>query len=328
MSRVGAMIRGIGSSLPERVLTNFDLEEMVDTSDEWIRTRTGISERRIAGEGEATSDLAVMASRKALSDAGLSPKDIDLVVVSTVTPDMFFPSTACLVQAALGMEGTPALDLNAACSGLIYGLSVCNAFIATGEYNRILLIGAETLSKIVDWTDRNTCVLFGDGAAAVALQRSENGHGILSTHLGSDGTNPSLLCVPGGGTRMPISQKVIEERSHYIKMEGKETFKKAVRAMVESSLTAIEKAGIAKNEIDWFIPHQANLRIIQAVARELDIPMEKVCVNIDRYGNTSAASIGLALDEAVRDERIKSGDVIVMTAFGGGFTWASCVIRW
>ena len=328
MDKIRAMISGVGSSSPEKVVTNFDLEDKVDTTDEWIRTRTGISERHIAGADEAASDLAIQASHKALESAGISAADIDLIVVATVTPDMFFPSTACLVQAALGIKNIPAFDINAACSGLVYGLSLCNGFIAAGEYNRILLIGSETLSKIVDWTDRNTCVLFGDGAGAVILERAEDGRGILSTNLGSDGTNPDLLCVPAGGSKRPISHKVVDERSHFIKMEGRETFKRAVRAMAESSMTALEKARLTKSDIDWFIPHQANIRIIQTTAKELDIPMEKVCVNIDRFGNTSAASIGLALDEAYREERIKRGDVIVMSAFGGGFTWASCVMRW
>ncbi|MCL5038325.1 MAG: ketoacyl-ACP synthase III [Firmicutes bacterium] len=321
-------IVGVGAALPEKVLTNFDLEKMVDTSDEWIRTRTGIKERRIADEKTATSDLAVAAARQALERAGVKGEDVDLILVATVTPDMVFPSTANLVQAGIGAGRAAAMDLEAGCSGFIYALAVGSQFVASGVYETVLVIGAETLSKITDWTDRNTCVLFGDGAGAAVLRPVPPGKGVLSLHLGADGNGRDLLKMPAGGSRRPASLETVQEHLHFIQMNGTEVFKFAVRVMGEASVKALEMAGLGTADVDFLVPHQANLRIIDAAVKRLALSPDKVVVNLDRYGNMSAASIPVALEEAWSQGRIKDGDVVVMVAFGAGLTWAAAVLRW
>ncbi|MBI3989401.1 MAG: ketoacyl-ACP synthase III [candidate division NC10 bacterium] len=322
-------VAGTGSYVPERCLTNFDLERMVDTSDEWIRTRTGIIERHIAREDEATSDLTLKAAWKAMEAAGVGPLDLDLILVGTVTPTMPFPSTACFLQDALQAKNAAAMDISAACSGFIYGLSVADAMLRSGSFRTVLLTGAETLSKITDWTDRNTCILFGDGAGTVVLQKTTGEARILSTHLYADGSRWQELMMPGGGSRHPISVEIIHQNLHKIKMpNGNEVFKMAVRAMEEAAITALKVNGYDVSDVDLFIPHQANARIVHAVAQRLSLPIEKVYVNIDRYGNTSSASIPIALDEAVRNGSLKRGDLVLLGAFGGGLTWGSALIRW
>jgi 3-oxoacyl-[acyl-carrier-protein] synthase III len=327
MNKYGVSILGTGSYLPEKVLTNADLEKMVQTNDEWIVTRTGIKERRIADEKTATSDLAVKAAQRALDEAGLKAEDLDLIIVATITPDMMFPSTACFVQKALKVSGAPCFDLAAACSGFIYGLSIAQNFIRTGTYSRVLIIGADTLSKITDWSDRNSCVLFGDGAGAIILGRSETDDQLLSVYLGADGSYDELLFMPGGGSRNPTTAKTVEDKMHFIKLAGKETFRVAVTKMSEAARKALELAGKQASDLALFIPHQANKRIIDAVAKQLDFPTEKVCVNIDRYANVSAATTIIALDEARKQNKLKKGDLVELVAFGGGFTWASAVLR-
>ncbi len=323
-------IAGTGAYAPETVITNAELERLVDTSDEWIVTRTGISERRRSRDDEATSDLAEAASRQALQAAGVDPADLDQILVATVTPDMFFPSTACILQDRLGARRAGAMDVSAACSGFIYALAVADGFLRGGSSRRILLVGAETLTKVIDWTDRNTCVLFGDGAGAVVLTGTDEGESrILTTHLFADGGRGRQLMMPGGGSRHPISQAVLDGNLHKVKMDsGNEVFKVAVRAMEDAAIVALKAVGLDVQDVDLFIPHQANLRIINAVGQRLGIPEEKVVVNIQRYGNTSAASIPLALDEAVRAGRVRRGDVLLLCAFGGGLTWGSALIRW
>lgn len=322
-------IVGTGSYAPQRVLTNFDLEKLVETSDEWIRTRTGISERRVATEAEATSDLAYQASRRALEEAGVDPADLDMILVATITPDMFFPSTACILQDRLRAERAAAMDISAACSGFVYGLAVADGLLRLGSMRTVLLVGAETLTKIVNWKDRNTCVLFGDGAGAVILRAGEGERGILSTHLFADGARGSQLMMPGGGSRHPLSQRVLDEGLCAIQMaNGNEVFKGAVRAMEEAALTALKQNNFDLEDLDLLVPHQANLRIINAVSQRLGLSEAKVCVNVQRFGNTSAASIPLALDEAVRAGRVKEGNLVLLCAFGGGLTWGSTLIRW
>ncbi len=327
---IQAKIIGTGFYAPDKILTNFDLEKMVDTSDEWIKTRTGISERRIANEKEACSDLAIKASKIALKKAEIKSKDLDLILVATATPDMLFPSTACMVQLGIGAKNAFAYDLSAACSGFIYGLSIAEQYIKSGRYKTILLIGSEIFSRITDWNDRSTCILFGDGAGAVVIraEMTRKKEGILSTHLHSDGHYHDLLYIPGGGSRLPISEKIINEKKHFLKMKGNETFKVAVRFMVNAAREAINYNGYAVEDIHLVIPHQANKRIIDAVAKKLNLPEEKVFVNVMKYGNTSAASIPIALDEAVQKKRIKKNDIILLTAFGAGFTWGSALIKW
>ncbi|WP_083757138.1 beta-ketoacyl-ACP synthase III [Alkaliphilus oremlandii] len=321
-------ITGTGSCLPEKELTNFDLEKMVDTSDEWIVARTGISKRRISDDRTATSDLATEAARNAMKEASLVAEEIDLIIVATVTPDHGFPSTACIVQKNLGASKAVAFDIEAACSGFIYGLTIGEQFIKTGLYKNILVIGAETLSKIVDWKDRNTCVLFGDGAGAVVLQPVKEGYGILASSLGSDGASGDYLTQPAGGSRIPTTMDTVQNNLHYVKMDGSEVFKFAVRIMVKSALETIEKSCLTLEEVDYVIPHQANIRIIEAAAKKLKLTMNKVHVNLDKYGNMSAASVPVALDEAVKEGKIKDGQIITLVAFGGGLTWGSSVIRW
>jgi len=311
------------------VLTNADLEKLVDTSDEWIVTRTGISERRIAPEEEATSDLALRAAQSALEAADLDPADLDMILVATITPDMPFPSTACVLQDRLGARRAGALDLSAACSGFIYGLAVADGLIRAGTARTVLLVGAETLTKVVNWQDRNTCVLFGDGAGAVVLRADEGERGILSTHLYADGSKGSLLILPGCGSRHPVSHAAVDAGLAKMQMNGgNEVFKLAVRAMEDAALTALKRHGLEVSDIDHLITHKANLRIISALGQRLGVPDAKVEVTIRKYGNTSAASIPIALDEAVRAGRVKAGEIVLVCAFGGGLTWASSLIRW
>ena len=325
---IRSRIIGTGSYLPLRVLSNKDLEKMVDTSDAWIVERTGISERRIASEDEAASDLACHAAEKALNDGGVKPSDIDFIIVATVTPDMLFPSTACLVQNRLGAKRAFAFDLSAACSGFIYALSVADQYIKSGMYQTGLVIGSDVFSKVTDWTDRNTCVLFGDGAGAVILKADTGEQGIVSSHLYSDGASWDMLYVPGGGSRIPPGEDMINNRQQFVKMRGNETFKVAVNTMCASINDALKSNGLTANDIKLFIPHQANLRIIQAIGKKLNVPMERFMINRDRYGNTSAASIPIALDEAVKEGRIEEGDNILLEAFGGGLTWGAALIKW
>nr|WP_307335202.1 beta-ketoacyl-ACP synthase III [Caldalkalibacillus uzonensis] len=328
LSRQGVGILGTGSFLPEKVLTNRDLEKMVDTNDEWIRTRTGIRERRIADEHMASSDLAYEASVKALQHAGISAEELDMIIVATVTPDMFFPSTACILQHKLGAPKIAAMDLSAACSGFLYAVSTATQFVQSGMYRYILVVGVECLSKITNWKDRNTCVLFGDGAGAVVIGPTEEGFGFLSFELGSDGSGADLLNLPAGGSRLPASARTLEEEKHFIYMNGQEVFKFAVRVMEQVSVSVIEKAGLSKEDVQFLVPHQANLRIIDAARKRLGLGEERVVINLDRYGNMSSASIPVALDEAVQNGRIKKGDVVVFVGFGGGLTWGGSVMRW
>jgi len=314
--------------VPPKVLTNFDLEKMVDTSDEWIRTRTGIQERRIAEPGVASSDLAVESARRALESAGMQATEVGLIIVATVTPDMSFPCTASLLQEMLGATGAVAFDLVVGCTGFVYGLAAAREMIAAGAYERALVVGAEMLSRITDWQDRRTCVLFGDAAGSAILAPVEEGRGILAYSLGNDGTNADALKLPAGGSRLPASAETVANRQHYLTMNGQEVFKFAVRAMVESSEEVVRRAGLTMSDIAVVIPHQANLRIIEAAAKRMELPIERFECNIDRYGNTSAATIPLALDEAVRAGRIKSGDYILLSVFGAGLAWGSMVLRW
>ncbi|KAB3531422.1 beta-ketoacyl-ACP synthase III [Alkaliphilus serpentinus] len=321
-------ITGTGSALPEKEVTNYDIEKMVDTTDEWIRTRTGISCRRVVEADKATSDLATEAALKAMADAGLKAEDLDLIIVATVTPDMAFPSTACIVQKNLGATKAAALDIEAACSGFLYGLTISEQFIKNGFYKNALIIGAETLSKILNWEDRNTCVLFGDGAGAVVVERVEEGYGILSSYLGADGSSGEVLTQPAGGSRMPASLETLEKKLHYVQMDGSEVFKFAVRVMGKAAMEALKKCDLTIDDIDYLVPHQANIRIIDAAAKRLKLPIEKVFVNLDKYGNMSAASVPVALDEAYRMGNIKKEDIVVLVAFGGGLTWGSSVVKW
>lgn len=324
------IILGTGSYAPERVLTNEDLARMVDTSDEWIFTRSGIRERRIAGPNESTSDMGVQAGRRALDDAGLKPSDIDLLIVATMTPDTPMPAAACIIQRKLGLPTSAAcFDLNAACSGFVYALDTACAMLTSGRYRHALVIGAEKLSTYIDWQDRTTCVLFGDGAGAVVIgPGSERDRGFLGARLGALGESGDLLCIPGGGCNMPATAASIASGQHYVKMKGKEVFKLAVRVMDEAARDILEQHHLRADQISLVIPHQANLRIIEAISQYLELPMERFFVNVDRYGNTSSASIPIALDEARRSGRIKPGDLTLMVAFGAGLTYGSALIRW
>jgi 3-oxoacyl-[acyl-carrier-protein] synthase-3 len=325
---LSASIYGIGAYVPEAVMTNADLEKLVETSDEWIFTRTGISERRIVAAGEATSDLALHAARRALDHAGLSPSDLDLVIVATITPDMPFPAVSNLVQDRLGATRAAAFDLGAACSGFIYGLATAKQFIATGFYRHVLVIGADALSRVVNWSDRSTCVLFGDGAGAAVLGPAPEGAGLLAFDLGSDGSGAELLCVEAGGSRLPASAETVARMQHTIRMNGSEVFKFAVRAMEESTLRALARAGMSTADIDCFIAHQANVRILDAASKRLGLPPEVVFNNVHRYGNTSAASVPIALAEALAEGRIDRGDTLALVGFGAGLSWASTVMTW
>ncbi|AUS26144.1 3-oxoacyl-ACP synthase [Paenibacillus polymyxa] len=319
---------GTGKYVPEKILTNKDLEEIVETSDEWIVSRTGIQERHIAAPEQATSDLAYEAAVKALESAGMTAQDLDLIIVATVTPDMAFPSTACILQDKLGAKGAAAFDLSAACSGFVYGLATATSFIKTGIYNNALIIGADCLSRITDYTDRNTCVLFGDGAGAVVIGEVPEGRGFQSFDLGAEGAGGTLLKLEAGGSRLPASADTLENKQHYIYMNGREVFKFAVRVMGTATVDVLEKAGLSKDDIDLFVPHQANIRIIQSAMQRLDLPEEKVVINVNKYANTSAASIPLALVEAAEEGRMKEGDRILMVGFGGGLTWGASVLIW
>ena len=324
----GARIAGTGSYAPPQVLTNSELERMVDTSDEWITTRTGIKERHLAGKGVASSDLAAEAARQAMAEAGVAPEEVELVMVATVTPDRMFPCTACTLQEKLGTTNAAAMDLSAACSGFVYGLSVASGLIGIGAVDKILLVGVETLSKLVDWEDRNTCVLFGDAAGAAVIVPCEPGRGVLATSMGSDGSLGNLLELPAGGSLLPATQETIDNRMHFIKMKGNEVFKSAVRSMETVARDAMGKAGVTAEELTILIPHQANLRIIEATAKRLGVGMDRVFVNVHKYGNTSSASVPLALDEARKAGRVKDGDLVGLVAFGAGFTWGAAVLRW
>jgi 3-oxoacyl-[acyl-carrier-protein] synthase-3 len=321
-------IIGTGSYVPERILTNRELEKIVETSDEWIRTRTGILERRIAAPEEATSDMATKAALAAMSQAEVEAEQIDLIIVATVTPDMFFPATSCWVQKKLGAVRAACFDVSAACSGFLYAMEIAQQFISNHVYNTVLIIGADKLTSIVDWSDRNTCVLFGDGAGAAILRNRGEAHGVIATHMGSDGEFTDILFMPGGGSRNPITPGNVDQKLNTIKMLGKETYKQAVTAMSDAADRALEAAGLKYDDIACVIPHQANMRIIEAIAHRMRLPMDKFYVNLEKYGNTSAAAVAIALDEAHRSGRFKIGDYILLVVFGGGLTWASSVIQW
>ncbi|MEK4110723.1 3-oxoacyl-[acyl-carrier-protein] synthase-3 [Paenibacillus sp. DS2363] len=319
---------GTGKYVPEKILTNSDLEKMVDTNDEWIVSRTGIKERHIAAPDQATSDLAYEAAIKALESAGMTGSDLDLIIVATITPDSSFPSTACILQDKLGAKGAAAFDLSAACSGFVYGLASATSFIQSGMYNNALVIGADCLSRITDYTDRNTCVLFGDGAGAVVVGEVPEGRGFKAFDLGAEGAGGSLLQMEGGGSRLPATAETVENKKHYINMNGREVFKFAVRVMGTATIEVLRKAGMERTDVDLFVPHQANIRIIQSAMQRLELPEEKVVVNVDKYANTSAASIPLALVEAAEEGRMKAGDTVLMVGFGGGLTWGASVLVW
>src|ERR1044071_233970 len=321
-------ISGVGSYVPARILTNAQLEKMVDTSDEWITSRTGIKERRLAGTEEFTSDLASQASRKAMEMAGVTAEQIDLIIIATITPDMPFPSTACLVQQKIGAARAAAFDVEAACSGFIYGLEIAQQFIMSRTYDTVLVVGAEKLSSIVDGEDRNTCVLFGDGAGAAILQNRPNAHGLLTAVMGSDGTKADLLFMPGGGSRCPATTQSVNSRLHFLRMEGKETFRNAVQAMQTAAEEALRRCEIDITKIKCVVPHQANRRIIDAVGERLGARPDQLFINVDRYGNTSAASVAIALDEAISSGRVQRGDLILLVVFGAGLTWGAAVIEW
>ncbi|MGW8312999.1 MAG: beta-ketoacyl-ACP synthase III [Desulfuromonadales bacterium] len=325
---IRARITGTGSYVPEKVLTNLDLEQVIDTNDEWIRTRTGICERHIAADDENTSDLATKAAERALEMAGVDAQDIELIVVGTITGDYPWPATACIVQSNLGAVHAGAFDVSAACSGFLYALSCAVDRIEAGRCKKALVIGAEILTRIINWEDRNTCVLFGDAAGAVVLEAGEGDHGILSTHLHADGTQLELLYQPGFGTRILPNVESLEKKDYFLQMQGNEVFKVAVRSMADVARTALEANNMSVEDIDLFIPHQANIRILEATAKRIGLRDDQVYINVDRFGNTSGATIPLALDEANRAGRIKEGDILLFDAFGGGFTWASALLRW
>lgn len=322
-----AVITGTGRSLPTRVLTNRDLEKTVDTTDEWIRTRTGIRERRVAGD-EPVSHYATEAARKALTAAGVAPEELDLIILATVTPDVPIPATSCIIQHELGCKSAAAFDIQAGCSGFIYAQSVAKQFVVSGRYRHVLVIGAELLSKYLDWEDRSTCVIFADGAGAAVMSAGTEPSGVLSSAMYTDGSMYDYICMLGGGSKHPASEDTLQRRLHYIRMKGNETFKMAVRSLEEVCREVLDTAELSADAVDWFIPHQANRRIIDAVGARLGIPSDRCFVNVDRYGNTSAASIPIALDEAVEQKKVKKGDVVLMAAFGAGLTWAASVVRW
>jgi len=321
-------IIGTGSYLPEKILTNKDIEKIVDTTDEWIIKRSGIKERHIASESQATSDLGVEAAKKAIENAKIDKNSIDCIIFGTVTPDRLFPSTAIYVQKALGLAGVPAFDISAACSGFIYGLAISQTIINSGFYKRVLVLGGDTLSKVTNWTDRSTCFLFGDGVGAVIVEESTDESGIISIYLGADGNMENLLYQPAGGTRIPATEESVKKNLHTIFMEGNEVYKHAVNTMANAAQKALELAGINEDDVTHFIPHQANIRIMETTAKMVNIPREKVFINIDKTANTSAGSIGIAMDQMNRRGMLNKGDIILIDAFGGGFTWGSAIIRW
>ncbi len=326
MKKVG--IIGVGEYLPERILTNADLEKMVDTSDEWITTRTGIKERHLAAKGQAASDLALKAAEQALKNAKLKPEDIELIVVATITGDMPFPSVAAILQNKLGATKAACFDISAACAGFVYGISVAQQFVANSTYKNALVVGVEVLSSITDWQDRNTCVLFGDGAGAAVLSEVKNGRGIISTYLGCDGSKVGILNLPAGGSANPATTETVRNRQHYLKMQGNELFKIAVNTMTRAAEIVLKQAGMTFADVDLIIPHQANARIIMAVAKKLGIPEDRVYLNIERCGNMSSASTVTALCEAVQEGKVKKGDIILLDAFGAGLVWGACIIEW
>ncbi|RMF91963.1 MAG: ketoacyl-ACP synthase III [Candidatus Schekmanbacteria bacterium] len=328
MAKINARIIGTGAYLPEKIYDNAYFEKILDTSDEWITERTGIKERHIAPPEMASSDLATEAAKKAIKVSGISAKDIEAIICATITPDMFFPPTACFVQKNLGIKNSAAFDVAAVCSGFIYALTVADSFIKAGKFKKVLVIGVEVMSKIIDYTDRTTCVIFGDGAGAAVVSAEKGSRGILSTHIYSDGSYSHLIQMPGGGSRNPCSMEVIEKRLPFVKMKGRETFKIAVRAMEQCCRDALETNNLEPKDIDIFVPHQANKRIIDAVAQRLKIPEEKIIVTIHKHGNTSAASVPMALNEAVEEGKIKEGDYVLMSAFGGGLSWGSILMKW
>jgi len=321
-------IIGTGSYVPEKILNNEDLARIVDTSDEWITTRTGIKERRIAAKDEYTSDMAAKAALAAIEQAGISAKEIDLILVATATPDMMFPATACLVQTKIGATGATCLDVSAACAGFLCAIEIAQQFITSHTYETVLVIGAEKLTSITNWTDRNTCVLFGDGAGAAVLQHRGGAHGVISTHMGSDGQFADILFMPGGGCHTPITRENVDKNLQTIHMSGKDVYKQAVIALMAATHNVLDQAGLTIEDIACIIPHQANVRIIEAIADRLKIPLDRFFVNLHRYGNTSAAAVAIALDEANRTGRIKTGDYVLLVVFGGGLTWASTIIEW
>lgn len=325
---IRAAITGTGSYLPEKILTNADLEKMVETSDEWITTRTGVKERRMAAQQEAASDLGAEAARRALREAGIKPEDIDCLIVATITGDMPFPATACFIQHLIGAKNAAAFDISAACTGFIYALSIGKAYIENKTYKKVLIIAVDLLSRVTDWTDRGTCVLFGDGAGAALLEPTTDDQGVMSIYIGADGDQTHLLQQPGGGSRNPSTEKTVKDKLHYIKMSGNEIFKLAVTAMIDSARKAMEMAQLKCEDIKLLIPHQANIRIIEATAKRLKLPVEKIFVNIQKYGNMSGATTAIGLDEAFREGRIKKGDYVELVAFGAGLTWGAAVIKW
>ena len=321
-------IIGTGSYVPERILTNAELEKTVETTDEWITSRTGIKERRIAAPDEPTSAMAANAARNAMEQAGVTAEEIDLIIVATVTPDTFFPSTACHVQRILGAKNAACFDVSAACSGFLYGIEIAQQFIGAHTYYTVLVIGADKLSSIVNWEDRNTCVLFGDGAGAAILRNRADSHGVITSYMGSDGNYGDILHMPGGGCAVPITKDNIDQKLNTLHMNGRETFKQAVTSMLTAANKALEQSGLAVEDLTCIIPHQANIRIIEALADRLDVPLSNFHINLDKYGNTSAAAVAIALDEANRTGRFKVGDYILMVVFGGGLTYASSVVQW
>jgi 3-oxoacyl-[acyl-carrier-protein] synthase-3 len=326
--KVHAAIVGTGRCLPEKTLTNLDLERMVETSDEWIFTRTGIRERRVTMNGQTTGDLGAEAARRAIDDAGISPDDLSLIITATITPDYFFPSTSCIIQHKIGATRTGGFDLSAACAGFVYGVIMGARLIEADPSQTVLVVGAETLTKITDYTDRSSCILFGDGAGAVVLQASRDGRGVLASEYGIDGSGADFMKLPAGGSALPATEETVRDRMHYIKIAGRETFRFAVVKMADLVQQAIKDSGLTMDDVALVVPHQVNMRIMQAAAERCGLTMDKLYSNIDRFGNTSAASVPIALDEAVRAGRIKRGDVVVLVAFGGGLSWSSAVIRW
>lgn len=328
MSKTPAGIMGLGVHVPDKVLTNFDLEKMMDTSDDWIRTRTGIAERRVVEGNTATSDLAALAAKAAIENANITADDVDLILVTTSTPDMIFPSTACLVQHKLGTTGCAAFDLQAACTGFVYGLTVASQFIESGMYKTVLLIGADAFTRHINWNDRGTAILFGDGAGAVVLGGVDEGYGLLGSYLAADGSGADMLKIPAGGSALPGNEYSVSNNLHFVQMNGNEVFKFAVRIMPEACIRALDKAGLTINDVDYLIPHQANLRIIDSAAKRLGIDKEKIIVNLEKYGNTSTASIPLALYDLYSSGKLKRGDTLLFVGFGAGLTWGANVIRW
>lgn len=327
VDKIAVGILGTGSAVPEQVMTNADFERMVDTSDEWITSRTGIKERRIARSDQASSDLAFEAAQRAIHNAGIRPEDIEMIIVATITPDMMFPATACIVQERLGLSSIPAFDLSAGCSGFVYALDVGSQMVRSG-YGKVLVIGVDLLSKITDYEDRSTCILFGDGAGAAVLSQVPDGYGFICTELGADGAGGLHLKMPAGGSRLPASAETVSSRQHFVQMAGNDVFKFAVRIMNESTQRVLGKANLTSDDIRWFIPHQANIRIIHSAASRLGIGEERIFINVDKYGNTSAASIAMALDEVVQSGTVKDGDNLLIVGFGAGLTWGAAVIKW